>query len=108
MGKKKRARRSAIVPAMVLSASLAGGVCVVPALVVGCNASGVPNMSVAADGFHGADGQPPDLLFIGVADVGFGVAADFARPPVGLDVAAADFSQPFSVAFQGFDLSGEG
>jgi hypothetical protein len=87
---KRRKRRSAIVPAMVLSASLASGVCVVPALVTGCNSSGVPTTSVAADGFKPS------------------VAADFARPPVGLDVAAQDFAQPFSVAMIGFDLSGEG
>ena len=72
---KKRARRTAIVPAIVLSTAIAGGLCVTPTI-VGCSDGG-PQLTVAQIGFD-------------VAATGF----DIAIPRPGLDV-----------AFSGFDLS---
>jgi hypothetical protein len=74
MAKKKRARRSAIVPALVLSTAVAGGLCATPTI-VGCD-NGGPQLSVAAQGFDltGSD-RPMDLR----------------NPPIGFDVAAWGF-----------------
>jgi len=92
MKKRARKRESAIVPAIIFSASLACGVCAIPTVIVGCNqATGLPN------------GMEPGLG-LDVAARGF----DVARPPVGLDVAALDFAIPLSVADIGFDGGGEG
>jgi hypothetical protein len=76
MRKKKRARRSAIVPRLLLTATLMSGAAVVPTL-SGCN--------------HSAGSSVADIGFT-VANVGFDVAN------LGFDMSA------LSVADLGFDL----
>jgi hypothetical protein len=79
--KKKRARRSAIVPRLLLTATVMSGAAVVPML-SGCSGLG---FSVADIGFS-------------VADLGFTVAAG------GFDL-SGDQTITFTVAAQGFDLA---
>ncbi len=76
MAKKKRARRSAIVPRLLLTASIMSGAAVIPTL-TGCG--GGEELSVACQ-------------FCTVAEQGF-------------DLALPDQAIIFTVAAQGFDLS---
>jgi hypothetical protein len=60
---KKRARRSAIVPAIVFSTAIAGGLCVTPAI-VGCDAN---------------NGPPPQYPAFDVAASDFAIPYDFSH-----------------------------